>query len=76
MRNQVLLLVLLLAGCASAQPPVGASGNAAGAALEHRKNGAKTEPPEVQKAAPVEAKQPETGDGLLPKSKEYYIEED
>lgn len=74
-RNSVLLLVLLLAGCASAQQP-GATGNAAGAAPEHRKSAAKTESPESQKAVPVEAKQPESGDAPLPKPKEHYIEED
>lgn len=74
--NSVLLLVLLLAGCASAQPPVGATGNAAGATLEHRKNGAKTESPESRKAVPVEAQQPESSDAVLPKPKEQYIEED
>jgi len=76
MRNPVLLLVLLLAGCASAQPPVGATGNAAGATPEHRKNGAKAESPEAQKAVPVETEQPGASDGLPPKPKEYYIEED
>lgn len=75
MRNPVFLLVLLLAGCASAQQPVGA----AGAAPEHRKSAAKTESTESQesqKPVPVEAEQPESGDSLLPKPKEYYIEED
>jgi hypothetical protein len=75
MRNPVLLLVLLLVGCASAQQPVGA----AGAAPEHRKSVVKTESAESQesqKPAPVEAEQPESGDGILPKPKEYYIEED
>jgi len=76
MRNPVLLLVLLLAGCASAQQPVGATGNAAVAAPEHRKNGVKTESPESQAAVPVEAEQPGASDGLPPKPKEYYIEED
>jgi hypothetical protein len=78
MRNLVLLLVLLLAGCASAQQP-GMTGSAAGATPEPRKSAAKTESPESQESqqsVPVEAEQPESGDASLPKPKEYYIEED
>lgn len=74
MRNPVLLLVLLLVGCASAQQP-GTTGSAAGAASEHRRSAAKTESPD-QKAVPAEAKQPESSDVPFPKPKEHYIEED
>jgi hypothetical protein len=74
MRNPVLLLVLLLVGCASAQQP-STTGSAAGAAPEPRKSAAKTESLD-QKPVPIEAKQPESGDALLPKPKEHYIEED